>query len=134
MAAPVEFKIKGIYNFSTKASAILGNQFTNMRVKGIIDFEEAVKYRDVATLHATVKPSIPGIVDDVKDLTFVLFETIDGDDLLLAKEYINAESIVQVQTVNIRAEVTNVTTEDLNIIKTKLTELGYPNVVVATYQ
>lgn len=129
-----EFKIKGIFNFTTKAPAILGNSFTNMRVKGIMDFEEGVKYRDIATLHSTVKPTIGGIADDVKDLTFILFETLDGEDVLLAKEYINADSVAQVQSVNIRAEINNVTTEDISIIKTKLQELGYSNVTVGSYE
>lgn len=133
MATPVEMKIKGIYNFATKSPAILGNQFTNMKVRGIMDFEEGVKYRDIATLHSTVKSSIPGIADDVKDLTFILFETLDGENVLLAKEYINADSVVQVQTVNVRAEINNVTTEDITIIKTKLQELGYTNFTVDSY-
>ena len=57
----MEFSLNKIYNFSTLMPSVLGTSFKSMKVKGVLTSQEAVKYRDIATLHATVLPMLSGL-------------------------------------------------------------------------
>lgn len=119
------FEIKKTYNFSTLAPTLLGSDYTNLKVKAILTSEAAVKYSDIVSTHQTVKSIIKNLPDNVSDLTYILFENSDKTTLILPVEYIEADSIVEVSSINIRIDIPNVTVDDVNIIKTRLKELGY---------
>lgn len=129
----MDFKLKHTYNFNTLAPSILGEKYTLMKVKAILDASEAVKYTDISTLHTTLKPIITGLPEHVNDLTFVLFQNSDGEESVYAMEYIDSTTLEEVTAVNVRVEVMDITTSDLNIIKTKLLELGYANITLTTF-
>lgn len=125
--------INKLYNFNTLAPTIFGSSYSNMKVKGILTSEEAVKYRDINTLHTTVKPLIPNLPINVADCTYILFENIDNIRTLLALEYIDINTLVEVSSTNVRVEIYNTTTMDLSVIKARLLELGYNNISITTF-
>ena len=129
----MEFSLIKIYNFSTLMPSVLGTSFKSMKVKGVLTSQEAVKYRDIATLHATVLPMLSGLPKRIEQLSYILFENIDGEQLLLAYEYIDISSIVEVKTINIRVDIFDTNTEDINILRTRLVELGYKNIDISTF-
>ena len=129
----MEFSLNKIYNFSTLMPSVLGTSFKSMKVKGVLTSQEAVKYRDIATLHATVLPMLSGLAKRIEQLSYILFENIDGEQLLLAYEYIDISSIVEVKTINIRVDIFDTNTEDINILRTRLVELGYKNIDISTF-
>lgn len=130
------FELKKSYNFNIKSEAagIIGEKYKLAKIKGIITSEEAVKYTDIATMHETLKPLITTLPDSVNDLSYVLFETQDGDQKVLALEYIDVNTIVEVKSINLRAQILGVSTDDIAIIKSALSELGYANVTVTTFE
>lgn len=132
----VSFQLKKKYNFSmkTEASMILGEQFKLMKVKGILSSTEAVKYKDIATTHEILKPLIPNISPNLVDLTYILFETIDGDEVLFALEYIDTNTIVEVTNVNLRIEILNTSTDDIQIMNNVLKELGYTKFTISQFE
>ena len=65
--------------------------------------------------------------------TYVKFKTLDGATKILAVEYINEDTIVEVKTVNIRIELQRATTTDLLVIRDRLHELGYKEFEITTY-
>lgn len=119
------FEIKKTYNFSTLAPTLLGSDYTNLKVKAILTSEAAVKYSDIVSTHQTVKSTIKNLPDNVSDLTYILFENSDKTTMILPVEYIETDSVVEVSSINIRIDIPNVTVDDVNILKTRLKELGY---------
>ena len=95
--------------------------------------EEAVKYRDIQTLHMKLKPVVTALPDNVDDCTFVLFETTDKENLLLAYEYIDKLSIEEVVTTNIRIELYDTAVGDLSVLRSRMLELGYTNITITTF-
>lgn len=130
----MDFKLKHTYNFNTLAPAILGEKFSMMKVKAIVTADEAVKYSDIYTTFTTLKTEISNLPDNITDLTFILFTNEDGDKSVYALEYINQDTVVEVEGVNIRVEVRGVTSDDLITIKTKLIELGYTSIDITTFE
>ena len=130
------FEIKKTYNFSvqTDAAALLGSDYSLMKVRAIMNSEEAAKKADVTTTFNTVKGVLTDLPDSITDLTFILFENTDGNTTVLALEYIDTETIVEVESVNIRVNILNASTEDISIITTAVKELGYTNFTVSTFE
>lgn len=130
------FQLKKKYNFSmlTEASMILGEKFSLMKVKSIMTSTEAVKYRDIATTHEILKPLIPNISPNLVDLTYILFENIDGEEVLFALEYIDTNTIVEVNQVNLRIEILNTSTDDIKVLSNTLKELGYTKYTIKNFE
>lgn len=124
------FELKKTYNFNfnNKLTHILGDKLKTVKVKAILSSDQAIKLSDIATLHAQVRPlDTASIPEDLADMTFVLFETLDKDNVIYALEYIDMSSLEEVSAINIRVNVRNVSTSDVSLIKTTLAELGYEN-------
>ena len=123
------FDMKKTYKFYTLAPEILGSKYDNMTVKGIMDYTDALKISDVVTTH----DKLSSLTDvDVTDLTFIKFENLEGEIVTFAEQWINANSVELVESIDISAKIYNVSTEDLTIINNSLKELGYTNVVITT--
>ena len=130
----MKFELKKSYNFSTLAPTLLGNNYTNMKVIAILTADNAIEYRDIATLHAQVKSTITGLPDSTTDLSYILFKNnITSEQLVLPLEYIEDSSIVETTTLNIRIEVRNCTIDDVGTLRTRLEELGYSDFNITTY-
>lgn len=127
------FELKKSYNFSTLAPTLLGNQYKNMKVKAILTSSNALQYKDIATIHQQVKSSIAGLPDSITDLTYILFENTDNEETVFALEYIDADSITEVDSLNIRIEIGNCTVDDIAVLRTRLQELGYTSFKITTY-
>lgn len=124
------FELKKTYNFNfnNKLTHILGDKLKTVKVKAILSSDQAIKLSDIATLHAQVRPlDTTNIPEDLADMTFILFETLDKDNVVYALEYIDTSSLEEVSAINIRVNVRNVSTSDVSLIKTTLAELGYEN-------
>lgn len=127
------FTFNGTYNFSTLAPTILGNSFTNQKVIGILTAKQAYKIKDVYTLHNSLVGVIPNLPASADDCTFILFEDSLGNEIVMANEYIDQNSISSISTVNIRIDILNAVTSDIPIIRTRLLELGYTNAQITTF-
>lgn len=126
------FELKKRYNFSTKAPALLGAEYRNMKVESIMSSTEAIKYLDILTLHEQVK-TIIGLDIEPINCTFIKFKSIEGDEKIIALEYINSDSIVEVETINIQINILNANTNDMLILSERLRELGYDNFKMKTF-
>ena len=127
------FDINTRYNFSTYAPGILGGNYTNAKVLSIMNYVEAVKYTDVATIHTQVYPSLPpNTPKDYRDLTYVLFELENGRKVVFATIWIDATTVVVAGRMDIVIRVRSVTNQDVTKIRDALTTLGYLNVDITT--
>ena len=119
------------YNFITIAPAILGASFTNMKAISIMTYKEALKKADITTTHKQVEKSLPQELR-VTDLTYVLFEDMNGKELVMPLEYIVKDSLVPVTTLTILVELPDRNTEDIATLSLALTELGFFNAKITT--
>lgn len=126
------FELRKRYNFTTKAPAILGAEYRNVMVESIMTATEAVKYSDVLTLHEQIR-TVLNLDLEVANCTYIKFKTLDGETVILALEYINSDSIVEVKTVNIRVDILEANTDDILIIQERLKELGYSKFKIRTF-
>lgn len=126
------FELRKTYNFNTKAPAILGEQYTLMKVLSILDYSQGLKYKDIVTEYEILRPIITALPDNVKDLTFILFEDINKEQHLYALEYIEPTTIIEVKAIDVRVDILGISTDDINIIKAKLQDLGYNNVTISS--
>jgi len=128
-----KIKINRVYNFDTLAPSILGTTYKDMKVKAILSANEAIKYRDIYTLHNNLTTAILGLPQDVGDCTYVLFEDRDNKKTVLALEYIDPFTITEVVTTNVRVELYNTDNLDVSVLRTRLLELGYNNFNISTF-
>ena len=119
------------YNFITIAPAILGASFTNMKAISIMTYKEARKKADITTTHKQVEKSLPQELK-VTDLTYVLFEDMNGKELVMPLEYMVKDSLVPVTTLTILVELPDRNTEDIATLSLALTELGFFNAKITT--
>ena len=129
----MSFNIGKTYNFTTLAPDVLGGEYRAMKVISMMTATEAVKYRDIYTLHSSLIDHIPNLPTDANDCVFVLFENQDKIKIVLALEYIDINSIELVETTNIEIKLFNTNTDDLAIIRSRLLELGYTNFTIKTF-
>ena len=101
-------------------------------VESIMTATEAVKYSDVLTLHEQIR-TVLNLDLEVANCTYIKFRTLDGETVILALEYINSDSIVEVKTVNIRVDILEANTDDILIIQERLKELGYSKFKIRTF-
>ena len=127
------FSINKVYNFNTLAPDILGDRYEDFKVLAMMTADEAMKYRDIYTLHQNLVPVITGLPVNAGDCVFMLLENKDGETTVLAIEYIDPVSVRLVTTINIRVELLDVSTDDLAIVTARFKELGYTNMVINTF-
>ena len=124
------------YTFNTLAPSILGATYENVKVVGILSLDSALKVYDVVTQYRTLQSVIPGLPDDPNVCTYIVFEKLaltdedtpsNTEHVVLAYEYIDTNTIKEINRVNLRIDIYDVTTEDLAIVSSRLKELGYAN-------
>ncbi|MDQ6990759.1 MAG: hypothetical protein Q9M11_03405 [Mariprofundaceae bacterium] len=126
------FIINKSYNFTTLAPSILGASFSNMKVRGIVTIDEAVKHADVVTKHESVRALIPGLPVTPNNLVFIIFVDTTGNIVVLAQDYVDPPSILLVTTTDLSVRIFNVDSSMEAIIKLRLKELGIANFTVTT--
>lgn len=126
----MSMRLQRSYNFTTLAPSVLGGNYKNMKVKALLTDREAVKYRDIMSLHRTLKPLITALPSNPQDCTYVLLENINKENILLALEYIDMYSIEEVVSTNINVLIRGTTDMDVSIIRTRLIELGYSDLTI----
>lgn len=127
----VSFEVHKLYNFNTRAPAILGANFKSVKVLGIIDYNLASKYINPETQHVNIYPYLPvGTVDDPKKYTYVLIETQSGDVTVLAMPWIDQESIALVTSRDLIITVKDIGTGDDVTIRDNLLLMGFNDITI----
>lgn len=114
------------YDFVTLAPAELGGVYRSMKVVAILTASQAMTYRDIYTLHEKMKRYLTQDYN-VEDLTYILFEGVNKQTVLIPWEYLDSNSVVEVEQLKILIEIPNANTTDISMVADKLTELGFKN-------
>lgn len=117
------------YNFTTISSVILNGVYKNLKLVGDIGFKQAVKYsgvyNDVVTIRQrlVLETGVTLLPSDV--VRYFLFEDTNGDEILIAEDWIITNTITTVSSVSGVFTVSNITSADITIINNMISALGY---------
>ena len=120
------FNVNGKYTFEVYPITILGNDYKNVIVLGVVNPSIAQKFLDIDAVHNQVYPYLPeGVRDDPRAYDYVLLRTISGETTVLGIPWINQESIVEVESTTMIVEILDVTSQDIEKVSDALIVNGY---------
>lgn len=127
------FELNKVYNFSTRATAILGANVVNARLIGIVLADTARKSSNIDLQYRKIYPLLPsGTVNDVNSCIFYEFVGESGEKIILADQWIDMTSIQLVSSVTINVTVVNANISDANRIRDALSAMGYLSFNITT--
>ena len=119
------------YSFDVYPSSVIGSGFQNCTVLALMDHSSAAAEIDTVALHAQVYPYLPkGYIDDPTQYTYVKVKLASGDITIIGLPWINNETIKKVSATTIRANIRNVTPDDLDKLRRVLLSNGYEHVTL----
>lgn len=119
------------YTFSTLAPTVLGAQFKNATVSGIVGYEVAKTFNNIDVIHRAVYPLLPsGTVDDATKFTYLILKTESGGITAIAVEWIDESTIVSTKAVTITAVIKNASLSDVTAIRDSLKLMGFSNLTI----
>lgn len=129
----VNLVINKTYSFETLVPSILGASYSNMKLLEVKAGRQVTEY-DVATRHKHLRPSIPNLPVDPSNMLFYKFQDLNTKQyLVIPMEYVESDSIKEIKTTNLQIRIPNITTDDIDIIRQTLSELGYLNCEISYY-
>lgn len=125
-ANATQFAVNGKYNFEVFPTAILGNDFKNVVVLGIVHPSIAQNFLDIEATHVQVYPYlVTGTPNDARGYDYLMIRTISGIITVLGLPWINADTIENVESGTMVVEIVNVTSQDIQRVSDSLVANGY---------
>lgn len=121
-----------VYDFKTIAPGILNLDYKNQKVIGILNAQTAKKYYDIVTLHSKMLKVVTSLPSSYTDLSYLLLENSTREKTVLALEYIDLDTVVEIVKKKVRIDIEDANIEDVNMIRKYLLELGYNNLTITT--
>lgn len=116
------------YSFDVHTAPVTGNNFKNVTLLGIVDYETAGQYIDVVAQHRACYPFLPsGLVDDYTLYRYLKIKTQSGAITCLAYEWVRADTIVESQAKTAIIKLANVSPDQQTAIRNALVLNGFPN-------
>jgi hypothetical protein len=125
------FIIGQTYSFQVYPSNLLGNDWNNVKVTSIMSYDDAMKLKDVTSLHIKFYPyfgSQTNTPNDPSSYLYIKVKTQSGATTILGIPWIVDSSVVAVTAQTITATIANVTPQDVPKIQAALVANGYNNV------
>lgn len=129
----MNFRIGNVYNFHTKAASVLGLIVTNVTLKSIVDYETALAIDNITSKYRVIYPLLPnGTPDNPKDCVYYVFKSFDGQTLVYADQWIDENSIEQVDSIDLEIIINNITHNDITRVRDVLNALGFTDYGIRT--
>lgn len=125
-----KFTIKHFYNFDTIAPTFIGSRYVNVKLMDILSFESAISIRqDLVSINQKIKDNVSGAIElNAANLTYLKFVDTTNQTLVLAKEWLDLNSVVDLTTLGGYKRLTidiKGSLDDATIINNALKNLGY---------
>jgi hypothetical protein len=126
MATIEQIQIGQRFSFEVYPSAVLGNNFRDVRMEGIISARMAMNFGfDIASWHNNVYPSLPaGVPNDPMQYNYIRIQMPSGEYQVIGVPWIRPESIAPSVGGTIQLTFTNRTQTDLDHILQALSANG----------
>ena len=126
------FDLFGSYNFSTISNTVLKPDYKDMKVVGFGGFRQAIKYSGVMNDVVAVRKQLmveTGInLIDGNKAKYIFMEDKYGNEIVLAEDWINLDSVIPIEAMDLSISIKNVTSDDTAIIMNTLKAMGYNNI------
>ncbi|AQT28146.1 hypothetical protein pVa21_205 [Vibrio phage pVa-21] len=104
---------------------LISDIFTNVKVLGIVGYDVATAFEDVAAVHANIYSTLPeGTPENAEDYDYLYVETIDKQRKVVGVPWIK-DPISVVDSATIRVTLNNATTSDVEKVRNALNAYGY---------
>lgn len=125
------FEIKKTYSFRVYPAGILGNNFDNVTVLGILDRATAQTITNITTKHPLIYPTLPsGSPEDPDDYTYLKIRFESGDITAIAQEWIQPNSIQLVEEATCVVRLQQFSPAKLTLLREVLSANGFRNFTV----
>lgn len=122
------FEIGNLYSFETKAPADLGQGFSNLELVLITNYKRAARIRDVQAIHRAILGQLgEGAPANAEQLSYLVFENELGDEIVMAENWINPESVVSASAKTLTILIPNSTINDQRRWREILSQEGAKN-------
>lgn len=123
------FEVRKVYNVDLYPSAILGTGFKNITVSAILDYQSALAFADLESMHVNIYPHLPGGTPNrPQDFDYLLIRTENGDTAVLGIPWIIEETVELVESLKINAIIDGVGSADLERVRACLSQNGYDKI------
>ena len=120
------FNVGSSYTFNTVAPGILGVIVINAKLIGVIDYDTAITYSPVNVMFRQIYPLLPaGTPNNPTTTSYYRFLTTSGAYLVLAGVWIDQNTVVLVDNININVTVPNASIGDMVTLRNLLNSSGY---------
>lgn len=132
MATTPVFKTGKLYNFSVWPDQVLGVNFNNIMVVGVVNYELATRYADIDVLHASVIPYIPeGLPSRPQDYEYLIYKTQAQQGTyvtsIIGIPWIKADTIVLVDGIDFNVMIRGESMDAVERIRLMLAQNGIRN-------
>jgi len=121
-----------IYNFTTISNTVIDNMYKDMKVIGIGGLHQMIKtsgvFTDVTTVRQQLVAETGLTLVSAEDAMYYLFEDKNGNEVILADDWILPDTIMIVSAVTLKLEISDITTSDVSIILNLLRLKNYKNI------
>lgn len=120
-----------VISFQLYPSAILTDDFTDVKLLGIVNHEGASLYISPAQKHATVFPTLPvGTPNDYRLYEYAIVRKPDGKVTAIGVPWVKAETLTIAQTVELLITVRNKSIDDIPRLRQILTQNRFTDIDV----
>lgn len=120
------FAVGRSYNFKVFPADLLGNNFNQVTVLGVINADIAQLQLDINALHAQVYPYLPsGTPNNPRGYDYVFIRTQSGETTVLGITWIDLSTVVEISSGTIIAEIPNCTSSDIQRVREALSANGF---------
>lgn len=132
MATQDQFPLLKQVSFEVHPSLILGNNFKNVKVMGIVDADTArMLGLDAPAMHANVYPTLPqGTVDAYDEYLYVRVKHRNGEQSILGLPWIKTSSVQLLDYSTVMVKIGNVNVGDVERIVQALVANGFNEVEI----
>lgn len=123
MANTIDQSLLGkVVSFQIYPSAIITDEFTNVRLIGLINYEVATGYIEPASMHANVYPTLPtGTPNDYRLYEYVIIRKADGKMTALGLPWIKEDTIVVAGSTDLQITIRGKSIDDIPRLRQILT-------------
>ena len=118
------FKLNDYYQLSLYNNPVIATSYKGVKLVSILDYRTAARFANIDLLQRQIYPYLPpGTPSDHTKYTYLLLDN-NGAQVVVAEEWVIAESVVTSQGSTYTLNLNNITSAQLAVVRDQLRLLG----------